>query len=264
MLNWDETLVDKMKAGDQRSFEQCYRQLSPTIYTAIIKICRDEGNANDLLQDTFIKAFDKIESYTFQHLSFVAWLKRIAFNNTFNFLKKQKLTLVGIDDLDDYELVVSKFGKEDDGEGLITIACTGFASKINYITDHGLQITDKKSGIEVAIEIASKHFKVDSNITKSKDKMNWCQHSITDKAFINNCLMHSNLGKSFVACAITADGEFIIRDIVKYIKSLNGKYDWKFTTEAEDDDNVIVIDGNPEVSSDSGFINNWLGYKRII
>ena len=108
MLNWDETLVDKMKAGDQGSFEQCYRQLSPTIYTAIIKICRDQGNANVLLQDTFIKAFDKIESYTFQHLSFVAWLNRIAFNNTFNFLKKQKLTLVGNDDLDE---VISAAGE---------------------------------------------------------------------------------------------------------------------------------------------------------
>jgi len=102
LLNWDETLVDRMKAGDQHSFEQCYRQLSPTIYTAIVKICRDQGNANDLLQDTFIKAFEKIDSYTFQQLSFVAWLKRIAFNNTFNFLKKQKLTVVGIEDLDDF------------------------------------------------------------------------------------------------------------------------------------------------------------------
>jgi len=111
LLNWDETLVDRMKAGDQRSFEQCYRQLSPTIYTAIVKICRDQGNANDLLQDTFIKAFEKIDTYTFQQLSFVAWLKRIAFNNTFNFLKKQKLTIVGIEDLDDFISVTEEIEK---------------------------------------------------------------------------------------------------------------------------------------------------------
>lgn len=100
-MQWNESLVDKMKEGDQHAFEQCYRQLSPTIYTAIFNICRDQGNANDLLQDTFITAFEKIFSYTTTDKSFVAWLKRIAFNKTFNFLKKHKLTVIGIDGLDE-------------------------------------------------------------------------------------------------------------------------------------------------------------------
>jgi len=90
-----------MKEGDQHAFEECYRQLSPQVYTAIFNICRDQGNANDLLQDTFVAAFDKIHSYTTKDRTFLAWLKRIAFNNTFNFLKKHKLTIVGIDDLDE-------------------------------------------------------------------------------------------------------------------------------------------------------------------
>jgi len=87
-----------MKEGEQQAFEQCYLQFSPAIYTAIFNICRDQGNANDLLQDTFVAAFEKIHSYTARDNSFIAWLKRIAFNNTFNFLKKHKLTVVGIED----------------------------------------------------------------------------------------------------------------------------------------------------------------------
>ena len=75
--------------------------MSPTIYNAIFNICRDQGNANDLLQDTFIIAFEKIHSYTTTDKSFVAWLKRIAFNKTVNFLRKHKLTIVGIDGLDE-------------------------------------------------------------------------------------------------------------------------------------------------------------------
>lgn len=100
-MQWNESLVAKMKEGDQHAFEECYRQLSPQVYTAIFNICREQGNANDLLQDTFVAAFDKIHSYTEKNSSFVAWLKRIAFNNTFNFLKKHKLTVVGIDGLDE-------------------------------------------------------------------------------------------------------------------------------------------------------------------
>jgi len=86
-----------MKEGEQSAFEQCYRILSPQIYTAIFNICREQGNANDLLQDTFVTAFEKIHTYTSEGKPFVAWLKRIAFNSTFNFLKKHKLTVVGID-----------------------------------------------------------------------------------------------------------------------------------------------------------------------
>ena len=129
-MQWNESLVDKMKAGDQQALEQCYRQLSPIIYTAIFNICRDQGNANDLLQDTFIAAFEKIHSYTATDKSFIAWLKRIAFNKTFNFLKKHKLTVVGIDDVD--EKFSSNFSIEKLHE------------QHNFLTALLLQITEKE------------------------------------------------------------------------------------------------------------------------
>jgi hypothetical protein len=44
-VQWNESLVDKMKAGDQDALEQCYRQLSPLIYKAIFNKAkrRDTG-----------------------------------------------------------------------------------------------------------------------------------------------------------------------------------------------------------------------------
>lgn len=98
MLCWDEKLVNKMRLGEQDAFEQCYRQLSPLIYTVILRICKNSHDANDLLQDTFLTAFEKIDSYQ-QTSSFIAWLKTIAFNKTFNLLKKEKNITVGIQHL---------------------------------------------------------------------------------------------------------------------------------------------------------------------
>ena len=87
MTKWNDKLLESMKQGDEVALEQCYRLLSPIIFTAILKICKNRHDANDLLQDTFVDAFDNLASFH-QQVPFIAWLKRIAFNNTFNFLKK--------------------------------------------------------------------------------------------------------------------------------------------------------------------------------
>ena len=98
MTKWNDKLLESMKQGDEVAFEQCYRLLSPIIFTAILKICKNRHDANDLLQDTFVDAFDNLASFH-QQVPFIAWLKRIAFNNTFNFLKKIKRLTIGTDHL---------------------------------------------------------------------------------------------------------------------------------------------------------------------
>lgn len=86
---WEENLVDEIKQGKHAAFERCYRLLSPQIYTVIYKICQNHANAQDLLQDTFLDIFEKAHLYRKQY-SFIAWSKRIAFNNTLNFIKRNK------------------------------------------------------------------------------------------------------------------------------------------------------------------------------
>ena len=90
MAQWSDKQIEAMKRGDLSAQESCYHEFSALVYTAIYKICRNSANATDLLQDTFIDAFENIHQYSYQS-SFIAWLKRIAFNNTFNFLKREKI-----------------------------------------------------------------------------------------------------------------------------------------------------------------------------
>ncbi len=85
---WEERLVELMKQGSHEAFERCYRLISSNIYTVIYKVCRNEATAQELLQDTFLDIFQNIHSYK-SNQSFVAWAKRIAFNNTLNAIKKR-------------------------------------------------------------------------------------------------------------------------------------------------------------------------------
>jgi len=84
---WEERIVDEMKQGSTDAFERCYRLISPQIYTVIYKICQNQASAQELLQDTFLDVFEKLHCYT-ESQSFIAWVKRIAFNNTLNFIKR--------------------------------------------------------------------------------------------------------------------------------------------------------------------------------
>ena len=88
MGSWDEDIVDDMKQGSTDAFERCYRLLLPQIYTVIFNICRNKDTALELLQDTFLNVFENLHGYKTKQ-SFIAWAKRIAFNNTLNFIERQ-------------------------------------------------------------------------------------------------------------------------------------------------------------------------------
>lgn len=167
-------------------------------------------------------------------------------------------------DLKDINLSTSKIRSVKEGEEERFYETKGFAADINYITDHNTQITEEKSGVEVALEIANNNFtNVVSNIFKSSDKQRWIQYSISDKSFMNTCLLHSDLGSSFPLYAITADGTFILKDIVKDMVRTGLPYDWKFSRIALDPTD-IVYDPDCSLSSKAGFINNWMGYGKEI
>lgn len=147
MLQWDEQLVDKMKQGEQEAFKQCYQQLSATIYTAIIKICKNRDTANDLLQDTFVDAFKSIDTFN-QTSSFIAWLKRIAFNNTFNFIKKDKRLLIISEYPDATECSTANFAVEFENRNLL-LHLFNHLSKIECLI-MWLYIVEQYTHVEIA------------------------------------------------------------------------------------------------------------------
>jgi RNA polymerase sigma-70 factor (ECF subfamily) len=100
-------IIIGMIEGDPNAFEKCYQLYSPAIYTAICKICQNRETACDLLHDTFIDAFENIEQFDTNN-NFIAWLKRIAFNNSFNYLKKQNNTLKLVEQIANTEKIKPK------------------------------------------------------------------------------------------------------------------------------------------------------------
>ncbi len=88
--NGDEhALIARAKNGDVDAFESLVRQHQQTIYRLCLRITGAHQTADDLSQDTFIKAYLALPHFIDGH-DFFPWIRRIALNNCFNHLKKWK------------------------------------------------------------------------------------------------------------------------------------------------------------------------------
>jgi RNA polymerase sigma-70 factor (ECF subfamily) len=93
-------LVRNAKNGDLEAYDQLVRLYRERIYATIYHMTANHEDANDLAQESFIKAFQVLKSFK-GGSSFYTWLYRIAVNKTINFLKQRKKRIqISLNDLD--------------------------------------------------------------------------------------------------------------------------------------------------------------------
>jgi len=84
----DAVLVRETLDGNQLSFQLLVERYQDRIFGLVRHYTRHAVELEDLVQDTFIKAFHRLD--TFQHqASFSTWLYRIAVNTCLDFLKRR-------------------------------------------------------------------------------------------------------------------------------------------------------------------------------
>ncbi|MGH7939694.1 MAG: sigma-70 family RNA polymerase sigma factor [Limisphaerales bacterium] len=82
-------LVDRARRGDLKAYDELVRRYQERIYATIYHMTSNHEDANDLAQESFVKAFQALKSFK-GGSSFYTWLYRIAVNKTINFLKQRK------------------------------------------------------------------------------------------------------------------------------------------------------------------------------
>ncbi len=83
----NHTLLLKLKNGEVAAFEEIYNQYRNKIYSYALKLCKSTVTAEEIVQEVFIKIWQKREQLN-PELSFAAYLKKIALNQVLNHLKK--------------------------------------------------------------------------------------------------------------------------------------------------------------------------------
>jgi RNA polymerase sigma factor (sigma-70 family) len=100
--NANENVIAGCKRGDRKAQYEIYKQYSKAMYNVALRITGDTLEAEDVLQEGFLIAFDKIASYR-NEATFGAWLKKIMVNVALNQVRKRRYQFSEIDEDDDYE-----------------------------------------------------------------------------------------------------------------------------------------------------------------
>ena len=94
--NLHQDLLDRCKDGDRKAQFQIYKLYYKAMYNTSLRIVNNSMEAEDIMQESFLAAFEKIDMYS-GTVSFGAWLKRIVINRSLDALSRRKVIFEDIE-----------------------------------------------------------------------------------------------------------------------------------------------------------------------
>lgn len=91
-------IIEQCKQNNRKAQLQLYNQYCDGMYIVAKRFLKDTDDAEDVVQEAFIKAFTKLHQYKAE-VTFGAWLKRIVVNKCLDLLKSKKHKLVELDEV---------------------------------------------------------------------------------------------------------------------------------------------------------------------
>lgn len=91
-------IIEKCKQNNRKAQLQLYNQYCNGMYIVAKRFLNDAADAEDVVQEAFIKAFSKLDQYKAE-VTFGAWLKRIVVNKSIDFLKSKRAFFVELDEV---------------------------------------------------------------------------------------------------------------------------------------------------------------------
>jgi RNA polymerase sigma-70 factor (ECF subfamily) len=140
----DLTLVNRAQSEDLGAYDTLVRRYQERIYATVYHMTSNHDDANDLVQETFIKAYRALKSFK-GHSSFYTWVYRIAVNKTINFLKQRKYRVqMSLNDMD--------FNPEHDPDLVALIS--------NNTPRRDLNLAELQEKLNVAMQKLSEHHRM--------------------------------------------------------------------------------------------------------
>ena len=100
-------LIEAVRKGRREGQTEMVGRYAERVFAMIVRQVPDVMDAQELTQDTFMRAFDHIDSYDPHKASLSTWLCRIAYRLTLDFLKRRRPMIVSIEDTNVWQTDIS-------------------------------------------------------------------------------------------------------------------------------------------------------------
>ncbi|MCX6155047.1 MAG: sigma-70 family RNA polymerase sigma factor [Candidatus Kapabacteria bacterium] len=149
----DYAAVRLVLEGDNSAFQILQKKYKRILASLIRKMVRDEDDIEDLLQETFIKAYRSLHTFQFGY-SFSSWLYRVASNNCIDFLRKKRFQTISIDQ------TLDPTGEEDT---TYEIRDESYQPDLNYMNE------ERKNVLMRAIENLPENYRIIIKLRHEED-----------------------------------------------------------------------------------------------
>jgi RNA polymerase sigma-70 factor, ECF subfamily len=109
--------LEALKTGDSEAFTRLVDETSGHIYRVALQILGDDQDAEDVLQETYIKAFRALPKFEGRS-SLTTWLYRIAVNEALMLVRKRRPQTISVDENDPFDAE-----SESDGMEIVDFCC---------------------------------------------------------------------------------------------------------------------------------------------
>jgi RNA polymerase sigma factor (sigma-70 family) len=97
-------LIEQCRQGERKAYYKVYKLYAKAMFNICLRILNSRSDAEDMLQDAFTEAFQRIHNFRFES-TFGSWLKQIVVNKCINELKKKKTVLEFLEDMEKVDIV---------------------------------------------------------------------------------------------------------------------------------------------------------------
>jgi RNA polymerase sigma-70 factor (ECF subfamily) len=80
-------LIDRLKRRDAKALEEIYNRFGKLVFSVILRIVRDTATAEDLTQEAFLRAWNRVQAFDVERGKFGPWLLAVARNRAIDYLR---------------------------------------------------------------------------------------------------------------------------------------------------------------------------------
>ncbi len=114
------TLLVLCQKGNQLAQLEVYNRYQHAMYNVSLRIVKDTAEAEDIMQESFLTAFNKLDSFK-GDATFGAWLKRIVINNSLTQYRKSSRFITVSDDIITEEMTIPEDGIAEEDYSAIKV-----------------------------------------------------------------------------------------------------------------------------------------------